>query len=237
VLDYKIKELRRQIEPRMNEIADMQRQIKEMDQELAQYHKSNAALDLMIGELRLKIGGMERELNTQTTSISSNRKIVRRFRVDLHECFQYTSARQGHGDYKGLKSSLTALYKKYVVNKLSSEGSDADVQKEYNRQRKYLEKSVDSLKRKLKKDLLMHRGDAMRLTRENVMLTSETNALRRELKVAKQAKRRKIISVQNLNSGISQLDAERELSMQQQAISDLQRQLARLEELAAISYA
>ena len=37
VLDYKIKELRRQIEPRMNEIADMRKQIKEMDQELAQY--------------------------------------------------------------------------------------------------------------------------------------------------------------------------------------------------------
>ena len=37
VLDYKIKELKRQIVPRENEIADMKSQIKEMDQELEQY--------------------------------------------------------------------------------------------------------------------------------------------------------------------------------------------------------
>ena len=36
----------------------------EMEFELEQYHKSNAALDLMIGEL-LKIEGMEREIAEQ----------------------------------------------------------------------------------------------------------------------------------------------------------------------------
>lgn len=36
VLDYKIKELKRQIEPRENEISDMRNQIEEMDLELEQ---------------------------------------------------------------------------------------------------------------------------------------------------------------------------------------------------------
>lgn len=36
VLDYKIKELKRQIEPRENEIAHMRNQIEEMDLELEQ---------------------------------------------------------------------------------------------------------------------------------------------------------------------------------------------------------
>ncbi|KAG5189827.1 hypothetical protein JKP88DRAFT_176569, partial [Tribonema minus] len=36
VLDYKIKELRRQIEPREGEIADMRSQMEEMDRELHQ---------------------------------------------------------------------------------------------------------------------------------------------------------------------------------------------------------
>ena len=44
---------------RENEITDMKEQIKEMDRELEQYHKSNAALDLMIGELRQKLDGMQ----------------------------------------------------------------------------------------------------------------------------------------------------------------------------------
>jgi hypothetical protein len=37
--------------------------------ELEQYHKSNAALDLMIGELRLKMDGMQREINEQRESL------------------------------------------------------------------------------------------------------------------------------------------------------------------------
>ena len=69
VLDYKIKELKRQIEPRENEIADMAQQIKEMDQELEKYHKSNAALDLMIGELKLKMEGMQQEIDVQKATL------------------------------------------------------------------------------------------------------------------------------------------------------------------------
>ena len=56
VLDYKIKDLNRQIEPRENEITDMKENITEMDHELEQYHKMNAALDQMIGSNRTKLG-------------------------------------------------------------------------------------------------------------------------------------------------------------------------------------
>ena len=47
VLDYKIKDLKRQLEPRELEIADMKDRIKEMDTELERYHKSQANLDLV----------------------------------------------------------------------------------------------------------------------------------------------------------------------------------------------
>jgi len=40
---------------------------------------------------------------------------------------------------------------------------DHDIQKEYNRQRDYLEKTVDSLKRKLSKDMDLHKTDSMRI--------------------------------------------------------------------------
>ena len=52
MLDYKIKDLNRQIEPRENEITDMKENITEMDHELEQYHKMNASLDQMIGSNR-----------------------------------------------------------------------------------------------------------------------------------------------------------------------------------------
>merc|ERR1711991_3048 len=52
VLDFKIRELKRQIEPRQQEIAGMKEQIRSMDEELGKYHKSNANLDSIIGALR-----------------------------------------------------------------------------------------------------------------------------------------------------------------------------------------
>merc|ERR1711898_56130 len=86
VLDYKIKELKRQIEPRESEIADLRRQVEEMDLELEQYHKSNAALDLMIGELRLKLDGMSKELSQQKSLIKAGESYSRKFRRYLAMC-------------------------------------------------------------------------------------------------------------------------------------------------------
>jgi uncharacterized protein (DUF3084 family) len=65
VLDYKIKELKKQIEPRELEIADMKEQIKEMDHELERYHKNNALLDLTISDLKLKLDGIQKETLVQ----------------------------------------------------------------------------------------------------------------------------------------------------------------------------
>lgn len=48
-----------------------------------------------------------------------------------------------------------------------------DVQDEHNHQREYLEKTVDSLKKKLKKDSGMFRGDQLRILHENTALLKE----------------------------------------------------------------
>ena len=146
-LDYKIKELKRQIEPRENEIADMAQQIKEMDQELEQYHKSNAALDLMIGELRLKMEGMQQEIDIQKATIMDGEMLIAKVTSDLEEMIG------NQNSHKKLKKSVVKLYKKYIQDDLSMNskssggGDESDVQSDYNRQREYLEKSVESLKR------------------------------------------------------------------------------------------
>jgi hypothetical protein len=186
VLDYKIKELKRQIEPRELEISDMRMQIEEMDHELEQYHKSNAALDLMIGELRLKMDGMQAEIEGQKVTLESGASMISRFRTDLRECVQYLN------DHKALKRAVTALYTKHVQDEGAAEpGSEADPQREYNRQREYLEKSVESLKRKLAKDMAMHSTENARLMRENSSLTGEINLMRRELKFMHEGKAQK----------------------------------------------
>jgi len=62
---------------------------------------------------------------------------------------------------------------------------DADIQKEYSRQREHLERSVASLRKKLAKDSEIHRADNVRIMQENVSLIKEINDLRRELKIAR----------------------------------------------------
>ena len=76
-------------------------------------------------------------------------------------------------------------------------GEEGDAQREFNRQREYLEKSVESLKRKLAKDMEMHRTDNARFMRENVALTKEINELRREIILFKRQRKRRVANALN----------------------------------------
>merc|ERR1712196_113321 len=48
VLDYRIKELKAQIDPKNDDIADMKKNIQTMDEDLETYHKMNKQLQLDI---------------------------------------------------------------------------------------------------------------------------------------------------------------------------------------------
>jgi hypothetical protein len=58
---------------------------------IAQYHKSNSALDLMIGELRLKMDGMHRESTHQKARVISGDSHIQRFHSDLQAAAQVTA--------------------------------------------------------------------------------------------------------------------------------------------------
>merc|ERR1712179_626082 len=89
-------------------------------------------------------------------------------------------------DPKMLKESIKALYSKHVQEDITESASvDADIQKEYSRQREHLERSVASLRKKLAKDSEIHRADNVRIMQENVSLIKEINDLRKELKIAR----------------------------------------------------
>lgn len=181
VLDYKIKELKKQIEPRENEIVELRQQTKEMDSELGQYHKSNAALDLMIGELRLKIEGMQKEIDSQNAALAVAEKFSAEYSAEIAEANKVSSRPSL------LKARIIAMYKTYIQLQpgkaaLKKSSGEKGTQEDSNRQRDYLEKSVESLKQKLSKDMKLHKAERLRLMRESVELTKEINVLRREYK-------------------------------------------------------
>merc|ERR1719388_759198 len=179
VLDYKIKELKAQIDPKNEYIAEMKTQILAMDAELEDYMRKNKQLALDISQLQMKQRALQEEIKTQKKKLRDDMALIKRFKIDLHDCMQFIQ------EPKQLKEAVALLYSKYVQTGVKKLELDTDSQKEYNRQRDYLEKSVDSLKRKLQKDSEVHRIDNMRIMQENVSLIREINDLRREINFLK----------------------------------------------------
>ena len=185
VLDYKIRELKRGIEPREQEIASMREQVTMMDLELERYHKQSSSSELLISDLKLKLGGLQREIDVQRVRYADSQALVQRFRHDLHETAQHIQ------DAKALREAVKRLFQTHVGQAGMGKASeiDEDIARESSRQREYLEKSVEGLKRKLAKDVESHRVDSVRIMNENVSLIKEVNELRRELKALKGAQK------------------------------------------------
>ncbi|PAA67586.1 hypothetical protein BOX15_Mlig006712g2, partial [Macrostomum lignano] len=178
VLDYKIKELKKQIEPREQDIKNYKEQIQEMESELERFHKQNTQLELNISEMRDKLKAVENDLKNEKTEKFRVEAAVRRFKTDLHNCVNFIQ------EPKQLKESIMSMYRKHVRDDdMASEANmDADIQKEFARQREHLERSVASLRKKLAKENDIHRADYVRIMQENVSLIKEINDLRRDLK-------------------------------------------------------
>merc|ERR1719213_1382174 len=150
-----------------------------MDFELEEYQRKNKQLALDISQLQMKQRALVEEIKSQKKKLFGDLMLIKRFKLDLDECVAFAS------EPKHLKEAVAALFRKYVQSTVRTLDLDTDAQKEYNRQRNYLEKSVDSLKRKLAKDSEVHRIDNMRIMQENVSLIREINDLRREINFLK----------------------------------------------------
>lgn len=220
VLDYKIRELKAQIDPKTADIASMKTQTRAMEDELNDYKRKNKQLALQISQLQMKQRALQEEIKSQKRKLREDLSLIKRFKLDLSDCLETIS------EPKALKESVTALYRKYVQGGAKRQDLDTDMQKEYNRQRDYLEKSVDSLKRKLEKDSQAHRIDNMRIMQENVSLIREINDLRREINALKHERQAQELA--NMGRGMqtsNRADLERELEEQREEIEELNKQL------------
>nr|CAH8853750.1 unnamed protein product [Trichobilharzia regenti] len=180
VLDYKIRELKKQIEPRENDIKNYKEQIQEMEGELERFHKQNDQLEINIAELKQKYKSVEHELKLERQATRDVESLVRRLKTDLFNCVGFIQ------EPKQLKAGILALYRKHIHEDMAVDATaDADIQKEFSRQREHLERSVIGLRQKLARDSEMHRADYIRIMQENVSLIQEINNLRTELKAAR----------------------------------------------------
>merc|ERR1719311_1206837 len=200
-----------------------------MDYELEEYQRKNKQLALDISQHQMKQRALVEEIKSQKKKLFADLMLIKRFKLDLDECIAFAS------EPKHLKEAVAALFRKYVQSTVRTLDLDTDSQKEYNRQRTYLEKSVDSLKRKLEKDSQVHRIDNMRIMQENVSLIREINDLRREMHALKHE--RSSQEFQAALGNTKSLDrpdsavVEKELMLQREEMDALTRQLSDLQGL------
>merc|ERR1711920_357505 len=207
----------------------MKKQIQAMDSDLEDYHRKNKQLQDNIDQLQIKQKSLQEEIVTQRKRMTDCQTVIKRFKTDLHECVQFIQ------EPKQLRESVSALHKKYVPNGIKKQELDSDIQREYNRRKDYLEKSVESLKRKLLKDSEVHRQDNTRVLQENVQLIREINELRKEIDFLKRERQQQRLNVSKLKgSGGSapahspvqdQTVANREIDSNRTHIEDLRRKI------------
>merc|ERR1719410_2686095 len=169
---------------------------------------------------------LQEEIKKQKGRLRDDWSLIKRFKFDLSECMECVN------EPKALKESVANLYRKHVQIGVKKLDLDTDMQAEYNRQRDYLEKSVDSLKRKLEKDSQAHRIDNMRIMQENVTLITEINHLRREINALRHDRTQQetqALGGSRGDAGMTAAQADRELAMQREEIKALQHHLNELE--------
>ena len=94
------------------------------------------------------------------------------FKNNLYDAVQHIL------NYDVLKEKLLIMNKK----KIKKQEINSDIFREYESQLRYLEKSVNMLKRNLDKDSEIHKQDNMRIMKTNVDLIKEINKLRLKVK-------------------------------------------------------
>jgi hypothetical protein len=77
-----------------------------------------------------------------------------------------------------LKKNLRKLYQKYCKDANVNDTSDQDTLQEFERQRGYLERTVNALERTSLKDKLANKKDGIRLMQDNALLLSELHMLK-----------------------------------------------------------
>ena len=189
----------------------MRDKIKNMDLELEQYHKSNAALDALIGDLRGKIDDFQAEIKTQRNFAKEQENTVSTFRKDLNASIAHVLTPLL------LVSSVKVLVERYGSEENIRPRIDPEINEEYTRHKEYLQKSVKELKNTLtiNEEASLHMSNDLR--QKNMQLISEINSQREANKLTKLGIQSEIARVRQ----VSQLQANHTRKKQLNALSSL----------------
>jgi len=144
VLDFRIKELKGQIEPRQNKIAEMRSQVKRLDNQLETYHNDNGNLKTTIEQLDTDSGKVYKSIQRLR-----ERKRVLKLRISEFE-YDVEAMLKHIQNPEKLEESVLALIDNHTTkSEETAAGVDPAIIEEYTSQRQILLKRVQEIKARL----------------------------------------------------------------------------------------
>lgn len=176
VLDFKIKELRKCIEPRETEISDLKEQIRELSNELENFHKAAAILENVIQGHKDE----SNELKNNLLHLKSDNQLLRNKLMHLEHDVHDLADVHGSIPLATLKEKCRTLFDQYGgFNIIDADAASAANEKERHQQ--YLVKAINMLTRELQNSKDATVTENARIVEENAELLKEAAVLRREI--------------------------------------------------------
>ena len=175
MLDYKIKELKREINPKEQKIKELRLRTEQLDTELQKFNGLNASLGIIVDDFKAGQDEMQQLIQKNRTRIRRNDILIKRFKDDVYDTVQHIDK------YDELLLKMADIKETHVKEKeIGSQETDPDIKKEYENQKTYLENSVASLKKKKNKDKAAHELENLKIMKENMHLIEQIKTLRDE---------------------------------------------------------
>lgn len=143
VLNYKIVELKNQIEPKDDEIKDLRDKLQSMEAELLGIAQENKNLGLEINDMNDKLRGARREAQGEVQKNRNNQVLIKKIQKDLADAAAVIQ------EPHALKVAVKNLFNRYSNDEEMERSREAglEVECELIRQRDHLERTIDSLKK------------------------------------------------------------------------------------------
>lgn len=139
-----------------------------MDRALKKYNTTNACLGFVVDDLRLKQTQMKKIIRKNQNKIRSNDTYIQGFKNAVFYTVQYID------NYDQLKRAIEKSLHKYIKDQtMKNVQLDEDIKTEYENQKKYLNNSVTSIKKRLDKERQIHKQEHLNVMHRNMELINE----------------------------------------------------------------
>ncbi|KAJ3311697.1 Cilia- and flagella-associated protein 57 [Boothiomyces sp. JEL0838] len=173
VLDYRIKELKEQVEPRENHINEMNGVIENINDDLKLLNKEQAKYEEQIATLKKALAESKVMVVKEHRKVQNIVRYTNSFRKDLEDVIRYFQ------DTDLLRKSMENFYSKYSRGSASYEPDvETEVKSEYLAHQEKLKGTISQLRKMSDGRLLTYRAETAHAMTDNQLLIREINQMR-----------------------------------------------------------